>query len=131
MRDHNYYVYLLTNRPKGTLYCGVTNDLVRRVAEHRAGLGSRFSRRYGCVTLVWFEHYTEVEQAILREKRIKKWRRLWKIELIETLNPNWVDLTEIGPRFRGGDNNRHPLPSSLPPCHPRESGDRSTQCQAN
>lgn len=94
MRQHNYYAYLLTNRPRGVLYCGVTNDLKRRIFEHRAGVGSRFANRYNLKMLVWFEHYTDVEQAILREKRIKKWRRAWKIELIESANPEWVDLAE-------------------------------------
>ena len=125
MRDHAYYVYLLTTRPNGTLYCGITNDLTRRVAEHRAGLGCRFTRRYGCKTLVWFEHYTDVEQAILREKRIKKWRRAWKIELIEAANPDWLDLAGKGPRFRGVDNIGSAPTQSSPPRHPRESGDRS------
>jgi len=127
MRDHNYFVYLLTNRPRGTLYCGITNDLIRRTAEHHAGLGSRFTRRYGCKTLVWFEHYADVKQAILREKRIKKWRRAWKIEMIEDGNPQWLDLAGEGPRLRGGDNSWDAIPSSLPPSHPRESGDRNRQ----
>ena len=121
MRDHNYYVDLLTNRPSGTLYCGITNDLTRRISEHRAGLGGRFTRRYRCKTLVWFEHYTDVEQAILSEKRIKKWRRAWKIELIEAANPDWVDLAEGGPRFRRGDKERATQPQILPPVIPAKA----------
>jgi putative endonuclease len=92
MRDHNYYTYILTNRPSGTLYTGVTNDLRRRVAEHRDGRAESFTRRYNLHRLVWFEHHTDIREAILREKRIKKWNRAWKIELIETLNPAWRDL---------------------------------------
>lgn len=97
MRAHNYYVYLLTNRPHGTLYCGVTNNLLRRLAEHRSGQASGFARRYNCLHLVWFEHHTDICAAILREKRIKKWRRAWKVALIEAENPGWRDLAfEVG-----------------------------------
>lgn len=92
MRDHNYYTYILTNRPNGTLYTGVTNDLCRRVYEHRDGRADGFTRRYNLHRLVWFEHHTDIRAAILREKRIKKWNRAWKIEMIETLNPGWGDL---------------------------------------
>ncbi len=94
MRDHNYYVYILTNRPNGVLYTGVTNNLTRRIYEHRDARGGSFTRRYGCKTLVWFEHHTDINEAILREKRIKKWRRAWKVELIEAQNPGWADLLE-------------------------------------
>lgn len=93
MRSNDYFVYLLSNRPNGTLYCGVTNDLVRRMVEHRLGQGGRFTRLYKCRRLVWFEPHTDIEQAILREKRIKKWNRAWKVELIEALNPMWSDLS--------------------------------------
>ena len=92
MRRHDYYVYLVTNRPHGTLYCGVTNDLARRVCEHRSGHADGFTRRYNCRRLVWFEHHTEIGAAILREKRIKKWRRPWKDALIQARNPDWSDL---------------------------------------
>ncbi len=97
MRNHNYYVYILTNRPGGTLYIGITNDLTRRLFEHAQGTASRFTRRYNCTRLVWFEHYGDVSEAILREKRLKKWRRAWKVELIEAMNPDWHDLaaTEV------------------------------------
>ncbi len=93
MRDHHYYTYVLTNRPSGTLYTGVTNNLVRRLAEHRAGHADGFTRRYNLHRLVWFEHHTDIREAILREKRIKKWNRAWKIEMIEAMNPDWRDLS--------------------------------------
>ena len=92
MRVHNYYVYILTNRPNGTLYTGVTNDLRRRVIEHREGQTDSFTRRYGLHRLVWFEHHTDIREAILREKRIKKWNRAWKVEMIVAMNPDWRDL---------------------------------------
>ena len=93
MRDRTYYVYLLASRPNGTLYCGVTNDLARRIAEHRSGTGNSFTRRYNVFRLVWFEPHTDISEAILREKRIKGWRRAWKIDLIESGNPLWHDFT--------------------------------------
>jgi len=92
MRNHSYFVYILTNRPNGTLYTGVTNDLARRLFEHREGRADSFTRRYNCTCLIWYENFTDIRQAILREKRIKKWRRAWKIELIESMNPEWNDL---------------------------------------
>ena len=88
----NYYVYILANRKYGALYIGVTNDLVRRVHEHRQELSSSFTRRYGIHTLVYFEQTTEIESAIIRETNLKTWRRKWKIELIEQSNPGWRDL---------------------------------------
>ena len=86
-----YYVYLLANRKDGTLYLGVTNDIVRRVYEHRNKLGRGFTARYGVDRLVWFESYDDPVSAITREKDIKKWRRAWKIRLIESENPGWLD----------------------------------------
>ncbi len=97
MRDHSYFTYILTNRPNGTLYAGVTNNLERRVVEHRQGRADRFTRRYNLHRLVWFEPHTDIREAILREKRIKKWNRAWKVEMIEAMNPDWRDLaTELG-----------------------------------
>ncbi|MFT0877559.1 GIY-YIG nuclease family protein [Rhodopseudomonas sp. G2_2311] len=87
-----YYVYLLANGKHGTLYLGVTNDLVRRVHEHRSKSAPGFSERYGVDWLVWFEIYDDAVTAITREKQLKKWRRDWKIRLIEDQNPDWVDL---------------------------------------
>ena len=90
----SYYVYLLASRKHGTLYLGVTNDLVRRVFEHRNNLVRGFTSRYGITRLVWFETHDEIMAAISREKEIKKWRRDWKISLIEADNPDWRDLWE-------------------------------------
>jgi putative endonuclease len=87
-----YYVYLLASKPYGTLYVGVTSDLAHRVSEHKNKLVSGFSSRYGVDRLVWFEAHDSVEAAIQREKRIKEWKRLWKINLIERDNPRWIDL---------------------------------------
>ena len=87
-----YYVYLLASRPRGTLYAGVTNDLVRRVYEHREGLADGFTRKYGVKQLVWFESTEYVVGAIEREKQLKNWKREWKIALIEKSNPTWADL---------------------------------------
>ncbi len=91
-REHNYYVYLLASKRNGTLYAGVTNDLLRRVSEHRLGHVSSFTRDYNIHLLVWYEAHTDINQAIQREKRLKKWNRLWKINLIESANPKWEDL---------------------------------------
>jgi putative endonuclease len=93
MRDHNFFVYLLASRRNGTLYCGVTNDLARRVFEHREGKAEGFARKYGVSRLVCFEQHSEINEAIIREKRIKKWRRDWKIALIEAENREWRDLS--------------------------------------
>jgi putative endonuclease len=90
--DKGYWVYILASRIGGTLYIGVTNNLVRRVYEHRMGLVEGFTKQYGVHRLVYFEQFDDIEQAILREKRLKKWERAWKIQLIEENNPNWDDL---------------------------------------
>ena len=90
--ENYYYVYLLASGANGTLYVGVTNNLVRRVAEHKAHLVEGFTADYGVTLLVWYEVHTSIEQAILREKRIKKWKRDWKITLFKELNPRWEDL---------------------------------------
>ena len=86
------YVYLLASRQHGTLYLGVTNDLVRRVHEHKTKAAPGFTARYGVDRLVWYEIYDEPILAITREKELKKWRRDWKIRLIEEQNPEWRDL---------------------------------------
>jgi putative endonuclease len=90
----SYYVYMLASRRRGTLYVGVTNDLVKRVWQHKQGLVEGFTKRYGIRTLVWYEQTESIESAIAREKQIKKWNRGWKIELIESGNPQWKDLHE-------------------------------------
>ena len=87
-----YYIYLLASRKGGALYLGVTNDLVRRVYEHREKLSKGFSSRYNINKLVWFETYDDPISAITREKELKKWRRAWKIDLIVKDNPDWNDL---------------------------------------
>ncbi len=87
-----FYVYMLAAKKHGTLYIGVTNDLVRRTYEHRAGLVEGFTRRYGVKTLVYFETHPLALTAIAREKQLKRWRRAWKIDLIEEDNPEWRDL---------------------------------------
>ncbi len=92
-------VYILASRIGGTLYIGVTNDLVRRVYEHRSKLVGGFTREYDVSRLVYFESFADVENAILREKRLKKWKRRWKVQLIEERNPNWDDLY---PTIAGG-----------------------------
>jgi putative endonuclease len=87
-----YWVYILTNQPRSTLYVGVTNDLVRRIYEHREGLVKGFTQRYKLKMLVHFERFDEPEVAIQREKNIKHWSRAWKLELVESSNPQWRDL---------------------------------------
>ena len=86
-----YYVYLLASDRNGTLYLGVTRDLVRRVYQHKTKATPGFTSRYGVQRLVWFEAYDDPTNAILREKELKKWRRAWKMELIEKANPQWID----------------------------------------
>ncbi|HET6158963.1 MAG TPA: GIY-YIG nuclease family protein [Dongiaceae bacterium] len=88
----SYWVYILASRPRGTLYVGVTNNLVRRVAEHQEGTVPGFTKTYGVKMLVYFEEHANVVEAIEREKRIKRWARAWKIELIRSQNPEWRDL---------------------------------------
>lgn len=87
-------VYLLASQRNGTLYVGVTSDLVARIHQHREGTFGGFTKQYAVHRLVWFEHHGTMEDAIVREKRIKKWRRAWKLELIEQDNPRWLDLAE-------------------------------------
>jgi putative endonuclease len=91
-KDHRYFVYIIANKRNGTLYVGVTGELATRIAQHRDQIQEGFTRRYGIHTLVWFEEFADVHDAILREKRIKKWRRAWKLELIEKINPGWTDM---------------------------------------
>ncbi len=88
----NYRVYILASRMGGTLYIGVTNDLVRRVYEHREKLAERFTKKHDVHRLIYFEQFDDIENAIRGEKRLKSWNRAWKIRLIEESNPNWIDL---------------------------------------
>jgi len=90
--SQQYYVYLLTTRNGGPLYCGVTNDLVRRVWEHREGFVAGYTRKYNVKKLVWYEVHSSPIEAITREKQIKKWNRAWKVEMIDRFNPVWKDL---------------------------------------
>jgi len=87
-----FWVYMLASRKNGTLYTGVTNELVRRIFEHQTGRGSKFAAKYGAVRLVWYEEHPSAGQAIAREKALKSWPRKWKIDLIEAMNPEWYDL---------------------------------------
>jgi putative endonuclease len=88
----SFFVYILANRRKGTLYIGMTDDLTRRYFEHKSGEIPGFTQKYGVKLLVWFEEHGSRETAFLRERQMKKWRREWKIELIERGNPEWHDL---------------------------------------
>jgi len=97
-------VYILASDRNGTLYVGVTSNLIGRVHQHRVKETDGFAKRYGVARLVWFEMHEVMETAILREKQLKNWRRAWKIELIERDNPHWRDLAE--------DFGFDPLPSS-------------------
>jgi putative endonuclease len=87
-----YWVYILASRKRGVLYIGVTSDLVERVYLHRTGMGSVHVARYRICRLVYAESYADIGEAIAREKQLKKWRRQWKIDLIDKANPNWDDL---------------------------------------
>lgn len=89
------WVYIMSNRRDGVLYIGVTADLSRRIVQHREGKGSAFCRRYGLTRLVYAEKHDSIEDAIAREKTIKAWKRAWKIELIEGVNPEWDDLFDV------------------------------------
>jgi putative endonuclease len=86
------YVYILASQKNGTLYIGVTSDLVKRVYEHKQNLANGFSKKYNVHNLVYYEVHAEIEKAITREKQIKKWNREWKLKLIEEKNPGWKDL---------------------------------------
>lgn len=89
-----YYVYILASKRNGTLYTGVTSDLVKRVYEHKAKQYKGFTSKYNVTQLVYYEIHSEILEGILREKRIKRWARTWKLELIEKFNPHWQDLYE-------------------------------------
>ena len=89
---HNYWVYILTNKPKGTLYIGVTGGMDDRMERHIIGEGSKFTSKYKLKILVYYEEFQYVNDAIAREKQLKNWHREWKINLIEESNPNWLNL---------------------------------------
>ncbi|MBI5620943.1 GIY-YIG nuclease family protein [Candidatus Gottesmanbacteria bacterium] len=90
----SYFIYILTNKPNGTLYIGVTNNLIKRIWQHKNNQAEGFTKRYGVHTLVYFEQYSNINEALLREKQLKWWKRAWKIDLIEKNNPQWRDLYE-------------------------------------
>ena len=92
MKENNYYVYLLTRERNSVFYVGVTNNLIRRVYEHKEGLIAGFTRKYNVKMLAYYEQFNDIESAINREKVIKKWRRRYKIAAIEKMNPDWRDL---------------------------------------
>ena len=89
-----FFVYILASKRNGTLYIGMTDDLGRRLVEHREGAFSGFTKKYGVTLLVWFEVHASREEAFARERAMKKWHRKWKLELIERTNPDWHDLTD-------------------------------------
>lgn len=91
-RERSPCVYILCSRPRGTLYIGVTSDLPGRIWQHKHDQADGFTKRYGVHTLVWYEVHDQMESAILREKAIKAWKRLWKIQLVEATNSIWRDL---------------------------------------
>ncbi len=91
-RDHNHFVYIVASQPQGTLYIGVTNDLRRRVHEHRDGEGGTFTKLHRVTRLVWYEHHGDINAAIQREKSLKRWPRDWKKNLIERDNPHWQGM---------------------------------------
>lgn len=95
-----YYLYILSNKYNGTLYIGVTNDLERRMFEHKNKLIEGFTKKYSLYRLVYFETFQYVNDAIKREKNMKKWKRQWKIDLIEKENPNWSDLSKDWPSLK-------------------------------
>jgi putative endonuclease len=89
---NSYYIYILASKRNGTLYVGVTNDIIKRVWQHKNDLADGFTKKYQVHKLVYFEQTTDIESAIKREKQLKKWRRKWKLDLIEKQNPEWKDL---------------------------------------
>jgi putative endonuclease len=91
-RDGYIAVYIMASGVRGTLYIGVTSDLIRRIHEHREGLIDGFTKTYGCKRLVWYEPFDTITQAIQREKSLKRYRRDWKLNLIDRENPEWIDL---------------------------------------
>ena len=88
------HTYIVTNRPNGTLYLGVTSDLGRRIFQHRTGAVDGFTKRYGLRRLVWYEPHSDIRDAIQRERTMKHWSRAWKVRLILDMNPDWRDLTD-------------------------------------
>ena len=92
--NKQFFVYVLSNRRRGVLYVGVTNDLIRRLSEHKAKLAPGFTKTYGVTMLVYYEEYPSILEARAHEAALKRWRRAWKIELIDKFNPDWRDLAD-------------------------------------
>ena len=92
MMEKRFYVYMLASKRNGTLYLGVTSDIVKRVWQHKNGLAEGFTKKYGIKRLVYYEIHEDAENAMKREKQLKKWRRAWKVELVEEKNSEWRDL---------------------------------------
>jgi putative endonuclease len=103
----SYFTYILASKPRGTLYIGITNGLIFRIEQHRAGKGSAFTPKYRVHMLVWYEEFSDVRAAIQREKTLKHYTREWKINLIERTNPHWIDLYPTLPGVA-------PVPTLLP-----------------
>ena len=93
MRDYNFFIYIMAS-PSGTLYIGVTNNLPRRISEHQQGLIEGFTKRYNCIKLVYYENFSDIKEAIVREKVLKGWVRKKKEDLIKTVNSGWKDLSD-------------------------------------
>jgi len=100
--NNYFFVYILTNKRNGTLYIGVTNEIKRRIYEHKNKIVDGFTSKYGLKSLVYYELHENIESAIKKEKQLKKWKRLWKLRIIEEKNPNWKDLS-LDSRLRGND----------------------------
>jgi len=94
VKTKQFYVYILCSKRNGTLYIGVTSDLIKRIYEHKNDLVDGFTKKYGIHRLVWYETHDSAESAITREKQMKKWKRAWKLKIIEQNNPKWNDLYE-------------------------------------
>ena len=93
--QRSYWVYIVSSQRNGTLYIGVTNDLARRIHEHKTKALPGFTSRHNVCDLVWYEEHTDINDAIAREKSLKRWERKWKLKLIEAVNPEWLDLYEM------------------------------------
>ena len=120
-----FYTYILASRRNGTLYTGMTDDLATRVEQHRTHAFGGFTARHGVHTLVWFQAHETRDRAFERERAIKKWRRVWKLEMIEHVNPGWRDLLPgfIADQERPYSPDPAPAYLRFPSAHPRESGD--------
>ena len=118
MNTNTYWTYILASQPRGTLYIGVTNNIIGRVEQHRKGVGSTFTKKYKVHMLVWLEAFGEIQDAIQREKSLKRYLRDWKINLIERENPRWQDLYPALPGVASIPEDRHVHAAKLPgPCN--------------